>query len=128
MGRGLRRERPFVLAHHAGVCRRQKTIFFKENYMSKVTECYKQGLKDKALGNELLSLRKKFDSGKATKAQTVDAVIALAKKHGVTLAASDFDQKVSKIDDDALVAVAGGACAANAEACGGNATGASCSL
>jgi hypothetical protein len=95
--------------------------------MSKVADFYKQGIKDKTLGNELVSLRKQFDSGKADKAQTIDAVIALAKKHGVTLTASDFDQQVSKVDDDALVAVAGGGtCAGNAEVCGGNATG--CSL
>ena len=56
---------------------------------------------------EAVSQEKEFTE-KLTKAETVEAVIALAKEKGFTLTAEDLKPQAGELNDDELDAVAGG--------------------
>jgi hypothetical protein len=66
--------------------------------MSKLSDFYGKARGDDGLAGELAALTEAYVAG----------VIALAAKHGVTLAAADFAPPVGALDDDALEGVSGG--------------------
>ena len=76
--------------------------------MSKLIDFYKKAETDPALRADLEAAKKRYEGQSPDKETIVTESIAIAAKHGITLAASDFELKEGDLDEAELKAVAGG--------------------